>query len=158
MTSPSVLTRRQRQFCDLLVAGLDVRSAAAKHGITYASARTLVRDCNIAYGVHSVRELVEVHSGGTATYQAPKRGRPRCEGLTPGELAIFELAATGLSWTEIGALNKRSMNTIRRQTHNAYRKLGVRSRHAALIKLGLLKSARVFAVQELSEPFAEVAE
>lgn len=156
----AALTPRQRQLCDLLVAGHTVTTAAPVLGITLLTARSLARDARRAYAAKSLQELVDLHSDGTAVYQYKHGGgKPRTDKLSPAEYALFELAATGLTWTEICVLNKVTYNTVRTQTARAYRKLGVNGKLAALAKLGLLKTPQPVEVVELSEPFAaEVAE
>lgn len=132
------LTPRQRELSNLLCAGHTVRTASVAMGIAYSSARSHVRDACRYYGVHGLAELVAAHGNG-APYSGPY-APPRPDGLTPAEFALFELAATGLTWTEICALNHRTYNTLRRQTQQAYRKLGVRGKLAALAKLGLMRT------------------
>lgn len=148
----ATLTPRQRQLCDLLCAGKTADEAAAELGMKHNTMRHHVRNLRKALGVRRLSEIVEVYSGGQATYrQVHRGGRKAAAWLTPAELRIFQVAARGLSWVEVCKVLGKSRNTVSRQMAGAYRKLGVRNRTAALIELGFLK--RDPSVVELSEPF-----
>lgn len=146
------LTPRQREFCDLLCAGHTVITASAAMGIAPLTARGLARDSRANYGVRTLYALVDAHSGGQASYKRTY-GIPRADGLSAAEYAVLELAATGLTWTEICVLRKVGVNTVYSQSKSAYRKLGVSGKAAALAKLGLRKAS----VTDLSEPFSTEA-
>jgi len=63
-------------------------------------------------------------------------------GLSVAELRVLSMMVTHMTYPEIAAKVYRSPNTIRSQVAAVYRKLGVNSRHAAIIRareLGLLR-------------------
>jgi LuxR family maltose regulon positive regulatory protein len=54
------------------------------------------------------------------------------EALTPRELALLRLLPTQLTQPEIAGELFVSLNTVKTHARSLYRKLGVRSRHAAV--------------------------
>ncbi len=73
--------------------------------------------------------------------ELPKPRNGRAAGLTGAELRLLPLLATHLSFREIGERLYVSRNTIKTQAISIYRKLGVSSRSAAIVRaseLGLV--------------------
>jgi LuxR family maltose regulon positive regulatory protein len=77
----------------------------------------------------------------TASVHAAYAARPRFGPLTPAEIAVLQLVASGMSAPQAAAALGRSTHTVRTHLRNAYAKLGAHGRTAALAKaraLGLL--------------------
>lgn len=81
----------------------------------------------------------------------PTRALP--SGLTTTERRVLELVATGRSNAEIAADLYVSVATVRKHLENAYRKLGVHSRMAAVVAFGATPRERVDDLQP-AERFA----
>lgn len=105
---------------------------------------------------HSLPDLLdcirELHDGG-APMSAPIARRVleafrsfgqaanEINGLTPAERDVLELSARGLSYKEVADHLHKPFNTVRKQHHQIYRKLHVRSRQPALKKFFLWQAA-----------------
>jgi len=69
-------------------------------------------------------------------------GDAKAPSLTPRELEVLQLAASGLSNKEIARRLQIWLQTVKSHLHNAYTRLGVRTRRAAVAKalrLGVLR-------------------
>jgi LuxR family maltose regulon positive regulatory protein len=63
-----------------------------------------------------------------------KSGTRAVPGLTEAELRLLPLLSTHLSYREVGERLFVSKNTVKSQAYSAYRKLGVSSRSAAVLR------------------------
>jgi NarL family two-component system response regulator LiaR len=111
-----------------------------------------VRDGQAAISRQLTLALIEHYQTASANGHGM---RPVHSGLTDREWQVLDLLAAGVTTEEVAARLVLSIETVRSHLKRVYRKLGVRSRDAAVLAAARLRSAEGLGVAPLPVPVAE---
>jgi pimeloyl-ACP methyl ester carboxylesterase/DNA-binding CsgD family transcriptional regulator len=125
------LTEMQTRVCLALLAHGDLRTAAARSGIAYGTAREALRAILRKLGVDSTPAMITYLTshwlGADLTSDDSPYALSELFGLTPRQLAMVTLVADGLSRTEAAGIVGISMAVAKKEMDFAYASLGVGS-------------------------------